>query len=251
MVLNKSRGRGAARPWIAAIAVVSALGAAAAGFAYGGFYNVAADVPHTGVVTSVLDVVRERSIRAHARGIAVPGDLADAERMRQGAGNYAAMCTGCHLAPGMAPTELSRGLYPAPPNLSRHAVDPAEAFWVIKHGIKASGMPAWGGSMDDAYIWNMVAFLGELPGMDETRYAALVSSSDGHAHGDGESGAHPHHDAPAAEDGDRVPGQASEGVTHVHADGTVETHPAPMPGQAPAQEGEAPADARDGHDHEH
>jgi mono/diheme cytochrome c family protein len=51
------------------------------------------------------------------------------------------------------------GLYPAPPNLTITTVDAAHAFWVIKHGIKASGMPAWGKSMEDAYIWNMAAFL--------------------------------------------------------------------------------------------
>src|SRR3546814_1099025 len=56
----------------------------------------------------------------------------------------AAMCTGCHLAPGMSETEMSRGLYPAPPDLTKTTVEAAEAFWVIKHGIKASGMPAWG-----------------------------------------------------------------------------------------------------------
>ena len=84
--------------------------------------------------------------------------------LRQGAGNYNAMCMQCHLAPGMQGTELSRGLYPPPPDLTRETVDAAGAFWVIKHGIKASGMPAWGRSMGDEYIWNMTAFVQQLPG---------------------------------------------------------------------------------------
>src|SRR3546814_7101354 len=70
-------------------------------------------------------------------------DLDDQGRIVQGAGNYDAMCTGCHLKPGVRETELSKGLYPAPPDLTRAEIDAAEAFWVIKHGIKASGMPAW------------------------------------------------------------------------------------------------------------
>ncbi|WWL44103.1 cytochrome c [Pseudomonas parakoreensis] len=55
------------------------------------------------------------------------------------------MCVGCHLAPGLTGTELSNSLYPAPPNLSKLGVDghPAAAFWIIKHGIKSTGMPAW------------------------------------------------------------------------------------------------------------
>jgi len=80
------------------------------------------------------------------------------------------MCIGCHLAPGVAETELSQSLYPAPPNLAKIGVDgnPSAAFWVIKHGIKATGMPAWGKSMGDEYIWGMVAFLNQLPTMDAT-----------------------------------------------------------------------------------
>ena len=135
------------------------------GFVWSGVYNIGADDAHTGPVYATLEALRERSIEVRASKLDVP-DLDDPARVTQGAGNYAAMCVGCHLAPGMTGTELSLGLYPAPPDLTREAVDAAQAFWVIKHGIKASGMPAWGKSMDDAYLWNMVAFQQQLPGMD-------------------------------------------------------------------------------------
>lgn len=73
--------------------------------------------------------------------------------------------------------ELSKGLYPAPPNLTKVPLDdPAEAFWVIKHGIKASGMPAWGKSMEDEYLWGMVAFLRQLPDLDPEEYQAAVKA---------------------------------------------------------------------------
>src|SRR3546814_5837189 len=83
----------------------------------------------------------------------------------------------------MSETEMSRGLYPAPPDLTKTTVEAAEAFWVIKHGIKASGMPAWGKSMDEEYIWNMAAFLQVLPTLDEGEYQAMVARSGGHSHG--------------------------------------------------------------------
>ena len=76
---------------------------------------------------------------------------------------------------------------------------PSHHFWVIKHGIKASGMPAWGKSMGDEYIWGMVAFLQQLPKLDAAQYKALVASSGGHSHGGGESGEHHHHDDGAEE----------------------------------------------------
>jgi hypothetical protein len=121
-------------------------------------------------------------------------NLNDEALIKAGAGNYNSMCIGCHLAPGVAETELSQSLYPAPPNLAQVGIDgnPAAAFWVIKHGIKATGMPAWGKSMGDQYIWGMVAFLDQLPKMDANQYQTLVASSGGHEHGGGETQMHNH-----------------------------------------------------------
>ena len=127
------------RVWLIGVPLVVVAGTA--GFIWGGVYNVAADDMHTKPVHFLLETARERSIVARLGQLDVPSDLDDRTRIVQGAGNYAAMCTGCHLAPSMAETELSQGLYPTPPDLSKHKVDVAKAFWVIKHGIKASGMP--------------------------------------------------------------------------------------------------------------
>lgn len=169
-----------------------------AGFVWSGIYNVGADDHHTRPVYLLIETMRQRSIQARASDLQVP-KLKDPARIIQGAGNYDAMCTGCHLKPGMTETELSKGLYPAPPDLTKQTMDAAEAFWVIKHGIKASGMPAWGKSMEDEYIWNMVAFLQELPKLDAARYQALVSSSGGHSHGDRKTRPHPHGEGAAAD----------------------------------------------------
>lgn len=261
-------------------AVLGMLAIGAGAFAWSGLYDIGADDAHTAPVAAMLQMARERSITARARRLHPPPNLVDAARIRQGAGNYDAMCTGCHLAPGMAETELSKGLYPAPPNLSRADLkDPSHHFWVIKHGIKASGMPAWGLSMSDEYIWNMVAFLQTLPKMTPAQYQTLVETSGGHEHGGGETephddgpgapaghhdeeasdghadmdmsmqggqaasakpGAHPHPSGTPAHD-DKPAKPATTGMTtHRHADGTVESHPSePAP----------PAD--DGHDHQH
>ena len=160
-----------------------------AGFVYSGVYDIGADNAHTRPVLSLLQTMRERSIEVRAKELSLP-PLNDPARIRKGAGNYDAMCKGCHLAPGIAETELSKGLYPAPPNLTREQVPPREAFWAIKHGIKASGMPAWGKSMSDEYIWNMVAFLQQLPKLDADAYGDTVARSEGHSHGGGEGARH-------------------------------------------------------------
>jgi cytochrome c553 len=211
---------------------VLAVGSAAAFgiFIQSGAYDFAADVPHTPLVLSLLDRMRERSVEAHAGGIKVP-DLSDRQRIVQGAGNYNAMCVQCHRAPGMGETELSKGLYPSPPNLAQEPVEAAHAFWVIKHGVKASGMPAWGKSMNDDYIWNMVAFLKVAPTLNETGYRSMVGQSGGHAHGgrethvDGESPAQEagqHHDEGDHPDGDHHDHTMAAGG-HTHATGRAHT----------------------------
>lgn len=243
-----------------------------------GLYNIAADDPHTRPVYSMLQALRERSVTARSRDLHPPPNLSDPARIRQGAGNYNAMCTGCHLSPGMAETELSQGLYPAPPNLSKGEVNnPAHHFWVVKHGIKASGMPAWGKSMSDEYIWNMVAFLGVLPQLDAAQYQAMVAGSGGHAHGGGETrapgmgagtsqdhhampegasaphvdapGTPPHEDPPADGDAGMPMGdnaRPNEGPADVHAPGTPADHHASAPGARPV-----PATAPTGIEHRH
>jgi hypothetical protein len=67
------------------------------------------------------------------------------------------------------------GLYPKPPQLAKFRPDPREAFWVVKHGVKMSAMPAWGSSHDDATIWSMVAFLQKLPDMTPAQYKDIVA----------------------------------------------------------------------------
>lgn len=151
-----------------------------------GAIDIAADSPHHPLVHDLITWVREQSISRHARNIEPPPDLADAERIRRGAGNYEAMCSNCHLAPGIDDTEIRKGLYPQPPDLTKPQPDPSDArrFWIIRHGIKASGMPAWQkGGMDDAAIWDLTAFLKALPAMTAAQYRQQVAASDGHNHG--------------------------------------------------------------------
>jgi mono/diheme cytochrome c family protein len=153
-----------------------------------------------------MQTLRERSIHVRAKDIPVP-DLRDEQLIRKGAGEYAEMCTECHLKPGMKDSEIRRGLYPQPPNLSQERVTPQDAFWVIKHGLKMSAMPAWGMTHDDATIWSMVAFLKKLPDLTPTEYSNLVarapfdedmdmSGRGGHRHhgsGEADEGGHGHH----------------------------------------------------------
>jgi mono/diheme cytochrome c family protein len=96
-------------------------------------------------------------------------------RIAAGARTYAARCVGCHLARGVGRSDLRRGLYPHPPNLSQQAPPEAHrACWVIKHGIKMSAMPAWGSTLEDRAIWDVVAFVRAMPTMTQEDYEQLT-----------------------------------------------------------------------------
>ncbi|HCY64685.1 MAG TPA: cytochrome C [Oxalobacteraceae bacterium] len=127
-----------------------------------------------------MESTRTRAILRQARDIQVPSNLTDAQLIVKGAGQYATMCANCHLAPGLENTETRSGLYPQPPNLSTHQMDPKATFWVTKHGIKMSGMPAWGLTHDDDTIWSMVAFINKLPQMSPQQYQEMVAKAEPH-----------------------------------------------------------------------
>jgi len=189
---------------------------ALAGFGYieNGRLDFAADSAHSDGVTKLIAWAREQSINKQAKDIVPPADLANAERIRRGAGNYEAMCVGCHLSPGAEDSEIRKGLYPEPPNLSLPAATPEASvgdgrhFWIIKHGIKGSAMPAWAkGGMDDEAIWDLTAFIKVLPKLSANEYQASVAASEGHSH----AGMAPE---PAAQQ--PAQGQNHEGHSHSH-----------------------------------
>lgn len=176
------------------------------GVVYSGRVGIGADEPHSGLTASLLGTARERAIARAAREVVVPGNLSDPKLIASGAGEYAEMCTECHLAPAMKETELRAGLNPRPPDFSNAVPGtPAEQFWIVKHGIKMTGMPAWGLTHDDERLWSMVAFLQKLPGLSQSDYGALVGSGEG---------GHHHHEGSGEESPDEESGEHS----HEHAD---------------------------------
>jgi cytochrome c553 len=162
-----------------------------------GAYNMAATEKHWVITEKIIEWVRENSIEARARDLEVP-PLDGAELLSKGAGDYNAMCTTCHLAPGLKPTELSIGLYPQAPIFHQREpiIDQTEKlgrarayFWVIKNGLKMTAMPAWGLSHDDDTIWAMAAFVLKISSMTPEQYESLISSAKDHSH-DHERSAH-------------------------------------------------------------
>jgi len=181
-------------------------------FIWFGVFNVSANDKHWAITNGFLELVRDRSISARAEVLKIP-DLTDTTRIKRGAANYDAMCAQCHLAPGVDSSELYEGLNPKPPVLYKDAEfadKPNEIFWVVKNGIKMTGMPAWGSNNSDEQIWDMIALVSVLDTMTATQYQQLVESGkhthkggadehNGSSHDESETGMHnetaDHHDS--------------------------------------------------------
>jgi mono/diheme cytochrome c family protein len=178
-------------------AVLALVGAV--GVIFLGLPDVAATTPHWSVTEWVLATTMDHSVQRRARDIQVPADLDAPARIRAGASAYDHMCVGCHAAPGVEAEHIAKGLLPEPPELSEVAAEwsAAELFWITKHGVRMTGMGAFGPTHSDAEIWDVVAFLGQLPGISATQYRALTAEPEEYPEHE-----HAHHEQPEAGDAD-------------------------------------------------
>jgi mono/diheme cytochrome c family protein len=175
---------------IVAVVAIEILGGL--GFLYSGYYHVGATDKHWDLTYWLLDTARTRSIKVHAAGIRGPPGLDDQDKIVTGTEHFAAHCAVCHGAPGVPQGDIAKGLYPKPPNLAdaSQRFSPGELFWILKNGIKASGMPSWSDHSDDE-LWATVAFIEKLPGMTPEQYGKLIMASmahGGHHHRGGAEG---------------------------------------------------------------
>lgn len=152
---------------------------------YSGTYNIAATEEHTSFVRWAFDTTFQNSIERRAAGI-VPPESVTPEMVAAGAGAYKSMCQHCHAGPGVERAEWAKGMRPQPPHLPEAASHwkIEEVFWLVSHGARMTGMPAFGPTHGDEALWSIAAFVKELPGMTPERYQELgAAPGDGGSHG--------------------------------------------------------------------
>ncbi len=93
----------------------------------------------------------------------------------EGLRHYRENCVVCHAAPGLQQSEIAMGMNPPPPNLAgdTQEMPDGELFWYIKHGVRMTGMPAFGLTHSDEQIWKIVAFVRHLPHLTDAEKLAL------------------------------------------------------------------------------
>jgi mono/diheme cytochrome c family protein len=178
---------------IVGLLLVAAVGAF---MVYGGHVSVAATTPPD-VIDKLAPIALDHAIAHQAPAMTIPADAAAA---RRGLAHYEENCLPCHGAPGVKAMEFAQGLNPAAPGLEGDTQNfsDGELFWVVKNGIRASGMPAFGASHKDAEIQDIVAFVRHLPKLsDEERRELAAAAPHEHHHEEAAAGGpatpEPHH----------------------------------------------------------
>src|SRR5687767_11253186 len=156
-------------------AVLGTFAAGAALFASLGIYSVAASRGHWAITDWILEFGMRRSVATHSLAVDAPR-LDDDNLIRLGAAHFHGGCAQCHGAPGVPRNPLVQGMLPEPPDLALVAGRwrDRELFWIVKHGIKYTGMPAWPSLERDDEVWAVVAFLRKLPALNVAAYRELA-----------------------------------------------------------------------------
>lgn len=134
-----------------------------------------------GITDWYLSTAAQQSITLQSSGVVVP-ELDDPAALRRAAGHYDMVCATCHGSPAGPPEQFADNIRAAPPRLLEQMDQwhpDARVFWTVKHGIKHTAMPAWPTELRDDEVWDMVAFLNALPGLDAEAYAALIGERAG------------------------------------------------------------------------
>jgi len=159
----------------------AAIVALAFGALWSGIYNISALDPHSEITLQLITLARDRSITFHASEGKTPV-LADPTLSAKGASTYREFCSDCHGGPGAGAEPFSQGLYPAPANLLSGHIQKQwkdnQLYWIVENGIKMTGMPAFGFTLEPGELSGIVAFLKRLPGMKPEEYNSLSAGPD-------------------------------------------------------------------------
>jgi mono/diheme cytochrome c family protein len=125
-----------------------------------GLMPVSADGTHSRLEAWIMPVVLHASIVRHASGETNPAPLNE-DNLKAGVDTYKAMCARCHSTPEGESSVYGQSFYPPAPQLPKgmSQYTDSQLFWLIKHGIRNTGMPAWGSMLSDEEIWQIVSLL--------------------------------------------------------------------------------------------
>jgi mono/diheme cytochrome c family protein len=133
------------------------------GLALLGFLPTRANTVPPAAESHIAMTALDNSVERHAPRLNNPVPPTD-ENLIAGLKIYTMNCAECHGGIDRKPSAFGRSMYPPAPNLIRHPPDDEEwhVFYVIRTGIRYTGMPAWDRMLSEPDMWKLTAFLARM-----------------------------------------------------------------------------------------
>ncbi len=123
-------------------------------------------LPEPGPVETSLATKAKHFLVHRSSREGIPPAPADRQTsLKEGERLFGTECGACHGLSGRSPTDAGRWMYPRAADLTSRDVQSysdQEVFWIIKNGIRLSGMPAFGKIESDDHIWDLVFYIHTL-----------------------------------------------------------------------------------------
>ncbi len=139
-----------------------------------GYFSMAADQPPPALERTIAMTAVDASIERRATEQKNPIQPTD-ESLAAGAKIYTDHCAGCHGLPSDPNSQFGRSFNPPVPQFFTEAPDMPDYqnFYVIKHGLRWTGMPAWAGTLNDEQVWMVTGFLSKIGKLPSAAQKAL------------------------------------------------------------------------------
>jgi thiosulfate dehydrogenase len=141
-----------------------------------GFMNLQADRPPGRLESLYMGSAMDHYAERHAPQVRNPIQPTDANLV-EGIRLYKSNCAVCHGGPDKPVSDVGLGFNPPVPQFLKEAPDMPENenYWIISHGIKRTGMPAWNKVLSDSDIWKLTTFLSKMEDLDKLPPAAQAA----------------------------------------------------------------------------
>ena len=142
-------------------------------FAFG-LTEVRCDLKPSALETTIMRSAVRHSVRRAASALPTPPP-ATTEAIVAGGKLYVMGCMGCHGEPGKPLREDLSAFPPVPqlPHVGTQYSEP-ELYWIVKHGIRMTGMSAYGPFYSEQQLWSLAAFLHRIDKLPPDTLAAIL-----------------------------------------------------------------------------